>query len=68
MKTQITIVECTRTNNTANGNPCFRILDRQGRTYRTEPDSGSVYTVVEGRTGDVTAHLNDNGRITQIDY
>ena len=68
METTIKITECKRTTSTRNGNPRFIITDSKGRTYRTEPDSNSTYTIVDGRTGLADVHINDQGRITQVEY
>lgn len=68
METTITITECKRTTKTRDGNPRFIITDSTGKRYRTEPDSANVYNIVDGRTGPANVHINDNGRITQIDY
>lgn len=68
METTINITECRRTTMTRNGNPRFIITDASGKTYRTEPDSGSTFTIVDGRTGWADVHINDQGRITQVQY
>lgn len=68
METIIDITECRRTTMTRNGNPRFIITDSTGKTYRTAPDSNSVFTVVDGRTGMARVHTNHRGQITEVDY